>query len=95
MLLLVMAQQGAVVHELSHFSGLGSARLHVHSSGGVAENTCSECPAFAQVVTPAFSHSIQVPPLGRAEAERSPEPLYARHTALGFTPRSRGPPSRS
>ena len=95
MLLLVMAQQGAVVHELSHLSGLGSVERHLHAASGAVETTCSQCPAFAQVVSPAFSHSIQTPLLGRAEAERSPEPLYARHTALGFTPRSRGPPSRS
>jgi len=93
-LLLIGAQQGAVVHELSHFSAVHGADVQ-NDSGGVAEGNCALCPAFAQVVTPAFSHSLDIPLLLRAAAERSSEPpIEAAGTAVP-TPRSRGPPSLS
>jgi hypothetical protein len=100
-LLLITAQQGAVVHELSHFYGADSINLHVDSggtadrTGGTAERTCALCPVFAQVVTPAFSHAFHIPPLVRADAQRFAEPQYAAIGAAVPTPRSRGPPSVS
>jgi hypothetical protein len=94
LLLLMAAQQGAVVHELSHFSGVGGTELRVQSNGAV-DSTCAQCPAFAQVVTPAFSHSFHIPLLVRVDAGPSPEPrVLAIDTAVP-QPRSRGPPSSS
>ncbi|MGO9515268.1 MAG: hypothetical protein ACLP2F_16735 [Steroidobacteraceae bacterium] len=93
-LLLIGAQQGAVVHELSHFYALHGPDVQ-NDSGGVAEGNCALCPAFAQVVTPAFSHSFDLPSLLRAAAERSSEPPIEGADAAIPTPRSRGPPSLS
>ncbi len=93
-LLLIAAQQGAVVHELSHVSGAIKCELRVQSDG-VADATCALCPAFAQVVTPAFSHSFHIPLLVRFALEVISEPRYAAIDAAVPRPRSRGPPSLS
>jgi hypothetical protein len=94
LLLLMVAQQGAVVHELSHVSGTNHVDLRVQSDGA-ADETCALCPAFAQVVTPAFSHSFHIPLLVRLTLEPVPEPRYAAIDAAVPRPRSRGPPSLS
>ncbi len=94
LLLLMVAQQGAVVHELSHVSGANNVELLVQS-GGTADTTCALCPAFAQVVTPAFCHSFHIPLLVRFALERVSEPRYAAIDAAVPRPRSRGPPSLS
>ena len=108
-LLLLIAQQGAVVHEIGHLTevssrgGVGSGALssgelsssEAHSTAGLADATCALCPAFAQVVTPAFSHSFHLPVLLRAALERGTNPLYIAAEAAVPTPRSRGPPSQA
>jgi hypothetical protein len=91
LLLLMVAQQGAVVHELSHVSSANNVEL-LMQSGGTADATCALCPAFAQVVTPAFSHSFHIPLLVRFALERVTEPRYAAIDAAVPRPRSRGPP---
>jgi len=92
-LLVIAAQQGAVVHEIGHLSGAHGANVGVES--GAIDGACALCPAFAQVVSPAFSHSFPLPPLVRAELERSPEPRLEAIGAPALTPRNRGPPFRS
>jgi len=94
LLLLMIAQQGAVVHELTHLSGIGRGELQVQA-GGIADTICAQCPAFAQVVTPAFSHAFHVPLLGRAAPELSSEPKFSPIDTAVPRPRSRGPPSSS
>jgi hypothetical protein len=94
LLLLMAAQQGAVVHELGHVFRAGDAQLKIES-GGIADPTCALCPAFAQVVTPAVSHAFQVPLIGRAAPLRATELPYSAIDASVLTPRSRGPPSLS
>jgi hypothetical protein len=94
LLLLMAAQQGAVVHELSHFSGVSGTELRVQSNSAV-DASCAQCPAFAQVVTPAFSHSFHIPLLVRVDAGRSPEPRVSAFDTAVPQPRSRGPPSSS
>jgi hypothetical protein len=94
LLLLMAAQQGAVVHELSHLSGVSGTELRVQSNSAV-DASCAQCPAFAQVVTPAFSHSFHIPLLVRVDAELSPEPRVAAIDTAVPQPRSRGPPSLS
>ena len=93
-LLLIVAQQGAVVHDLSHFSRVSDAGSRVDSQTA-ADAACALCPAFAQVVTPAFSHAFYVPPLVRAAPERISEPNYSAIDAAVPQPRSRGPPTLS
>jgi hypothetical protein len=64
-------------------------------AGVAADTSCTLCPAFAQAVTAAFSHSFHVPPLGRAAPEVQSEPRYSAIDASVPQPRSRGPPSLS
>ena len=90
LLLLITAQQGAVVHDLGHVSGAYGADAKVVA--GVTDTTCAQCPAFAQVNTPAFGHSFHIPLLVRAVLSLSAEPLYAVLDAAVPSPRSRGPP---
>ena len=92
LLLLLVAQQGAVDHELNHFSTADQAGLRV-DAGGVADTTCALCAAFAQVVTPTFSHAFHTPSLARATPQLTPEPQFVAVNAGIPRPRSRGPPS--
>ncbi|MGO9931138.1 MAG: hypothetical protein ACLPV8_04920 [Steroidobacteraceae bacterium] len=94
LLLLMAAQQGAVVHELSHAFRAGDAQLNV-GSGGVADTTCALCPAFAQAASPAFSHAFHVPELGRSTPLLASKLPSAAIDAAVPRPRSRGPPSLS
>ncbi|MEP6548447.1 MAG: hypothetical protein ABJD53_13390 [Gammaproteobacteria bacterium] len=90
LLLLITAQHGAVVHELGHLTGAGATTSS--AVAGVTDTTCAQCPAFAQVNTPAFSHSFHVPLLVRAALTLGAEPHYAVIDAAVPSPRSRGPP---
>ena len=93
--LLVAGQQGAVVHELGHLAAAQSADLHPADARETADGNCALCPLFSQVATAAFSHSLQIPALLRAEAECVDEPEIEAIEASVPTPRSRGPPSLS
>ena len=92
LLLLLTAQQGAVDHELSHFSPSDQASLKI-DSGGVAEAACALCAAFAQAVTPTFGHAFTIPFLSRSTSQLSPEPQFIAVSTAVPRPRSRGPPS--
>ena len=93
-LLLVLAQHGAVLHELSHiyYSGSPALGAQLQQDGRVAESTqCTACLAFAQVANPAAASVAHL----RAPASASlslPEPRYSIVAACQPTPRSRGPP---
>jgi hypothetical protein len=77
LLLLMGAQQASVVHELSHVSGWSNESVRVEA-GTAADTSCALCPVFAQVVTPAFSHSFHIPPLGdRRHGSTTPQPRSA------------------
>ncbi|GAC1669619.1 MAG: hypothetical protein NVS9B2_14560 [Steroidobacteraceae bacterium] len=91
LLLLLAAQQGALIHECSHVSGVNGTEFNV-AAAAVADSKCSLCPAFAQVNTPAFSHSLHVPLLIRGAPELSAVPLPALIDTAVPRPRSRGPP---
>lgn len=93
-LLLIAGQQGAVVHELGHVADAHGVDLR-SDPGDAADGACGLCPAFAQVATPAFSHSFLPPVLARSGAERGAEPLTELFNTASLTPRSRGPPSSS
>ena len=94
LLLLMAAQQGAVVHELSHISGAAGSELRVQSNSAV-DPSCALCPAFAQAAAAAFSHSFQIPLLVRMGSQLTPEPRFVGVDASVPRPRSRGPPSLS
>ena len=91
MLLLLSAQQGAVVHELGHLAGAaGGSELVADSANSNA--ACALCPAFAQASSPTFSHSFTLPHLARATPEPELKPQFAVIDAAVPTARSRGPP---
>jgi hypothetical protein len=90
--LLLAGQHGAVVHELGHLSGSHGVSVAPDDS---TDTTCALCPSFAQVASPAFSHSFVVPLPFRVEIERLLEPRAERADASVPAPRSRGPPSLS
>jgi hypothetical protein len=90
---LLLAQQGAMLHELSHLTHSG------HSAGATlgaelqpAESgLCPTCEAFAQIVNPvtAATADLAVCPAALIPA---PEPCFTIVGADAPTPRSRGPP---
>ncbi|MDE2305667.1 MAG: hypothetical protein KGL34_08910 [Gammaproteobacteria bacterium] len=91
LLLLLTAQQGAVLHELGHLaSALGAT--HAVAKSPQTEAPCALCPAFAQVVVPACSHPYPTPTLALATAARHREPQLRVPDSTAPRPRSRGPP---
>ena len=90
-LLLVFAQQGAVLHELGHLSvgerAEGSALRAQLPAGG----PCATCEAFAQLANPAAgaAHTLCA---SAPVYFPIPAPVYAIIAADTLTPRSRGPP---
>jgi hypothetical protein len=100
LLLLLTAQQGAVDHELSHFSRAGNGQLGMHAlqdidAGSLVDTTCTLCPAFAQAATAAFSHSLHLPLPTRSAAQLATELRFLVFGASVPQPRSRGPPALS
>jgi len=94
LLLLIMAQQGALVHDFEHVARLTSVGAS-SDSHVLGDSACALCPAYAQVVSAAFSHAFPVPQLGRVPALRSASGSPAAIIATVPTPRSRGPPTSS
>jgi hypothetical protein len=90
--LLLFAQQGAIVHELGHVTAWMRAVTEV-GPGHRAGKPCALCPAYAQAVTPAFSHQYPHPPLAHATPDRTFDPGLTTAGAAAPRPRSRGPPS--
>lgn len=91
-LLLVLAQQGALLHGLGHLShashapGAALSELNAQDSG-----PCGTCEAFAQVTNPAAGGSFELPLL-LAPVTAVPAPRYSILVADTPTARSRGPP---
>jgi hypothetical protein len=90
-LLLVFAQQGAVLHELGHLSlgerDAGSALRALLPADG----PCATCEAYAQLANPVAgaAHTLSAP---APVYLPTPAPVYAIIAADTPTPRSRGPP---
>jgi hypothetical protein len=89
-LLLVFAQQGAVLHELSHVYRTGAVELK-DNANVVDVSKCALCLAFAQVANPASASAV-VLPLAPAIPHPVTEPEYSIIAAAAPSPRSRGPP---
>lgn len=89
-LLLLLAQQGAVVHELSHICRIGNVEVRLQPDSAL-QKTCELCLAFSQVANPASHtfHSIPLEPAARAAG--FDHPCAATPTTVP-TARSRGPP---
>jgi hypothetical protein len=91
--LLVLAQHGAVLHELGHLNHVSQAAGATLREGGQpADNgICPTCEAFSQVANPAggaAAHLAAAPP----DLAPAPEPSYCIVASSAPTPRSRGPP---
>ena len=89
-LLLVFAQQGAILHELGHVYRTGAPALK-NDPTLLDGKLCETCLAFAQAANPA-SGTTYVPPIVAAVRHVSPEPRYSIIAAGVPAPRSRGPP---
>ena len=91
-LLLLLAQQGALLHGLghlshaSHASGTAVSELSAQDSG-----PCGTCEAFAQVANPAAGSTFELPRFV-ASPSAVPAPRYSILLADAPTARSRGPP---
>ena len=92
---LLLAQQGAFVHELSHVFGIAHSTGSSADAHGAADTTCAECPAFAQATAPAFSYSFKVPVQVLLDVQLASELNIAAIAAALPDPRSRGPPASS
>lgn len=89
-LVLLAAQQGSVVHELSHLCGSTTPSTKI-DAGGI-DKACVLCPAFAQATSPGFSPSFHLPVLARIAPQPIAAPLFVAINAAVPRPRSRGPP---
>ena len=80
-LLLLTAQQGAVMHELGHIVSAAQSAAVNCGSDGVSDGACALCPAFAQAASPAFSHSFHITPARphRGRAQRRAADRGRRH----------------
>jgi len=90
-LLLVFAQQGAVLHELGHLSHGDRTQGSVLRAQLPADSGCATCEAFAQVANPASgaAHTLSA---SAAVYLQISAPVHAIIAADTLTPRSRGPP---
>ncbi len=91
-LLLLLAQQGAVLHEVSHMSRLAaaSAEVTVDVDRGLAK-TCELCLAFSQVTNPA-GNTVSVAWLEPCSSAAGARPPCSIIPCDVLAPRSRGPP---
>jgi len=89
-LLLVFAQQGAMLHELSHIRPAGNGQVR-YENNLVAGKICDICAAFAQVGNPA-SAPVCGATCSRGRSLYVPAPLYSIVAVEALPPRSRGPP---
>jgi hypothetical protein len=91
-LLLLTAQFGAVLHEVSHICRVGTnVHERVHADTAL-EKMCDLCVAFSQIATPA-GNSVAVAKFEPSSSVTRPLSPCTVATADVLTPRSRGPPS--
>jgi hypothetical protein len=88
--LLLTAQLGAVLHEVSHICRVGTnAQAHADS---FLEKSCELCFAFSQVANPA-DNTVGIGQFEPSSCAAGPLIARAATPAAVPTPRSRGPPS--
>jgi hypothetical protein len=89
-LLLLLGQQGAVLHEIRHLSQAAGGHVSAHADG-LAEKTCELCLAYSQLGSPA-TPSVPLLLLERSASQIGTEHFIAATPVDLLTPRSRGPP---
>jgi hypothetical protein len=92
--LLVAGQQGAVLHELGHLTGAQQPTRTVESPQP-SDPVCALCSEFAQVSSPTFAYSFDLPPIAPTASVALSAPQITSVDAPVPTARSRGPPSLS
>jgi hypothetical protein len=91
-LLLLLAQFGAIRHEVSHIVRVANnAESHVQADT-FQDKTCELCLAFSQVANPA-SNTVHVVSFERSSCTVTSLAACAVTPTDNPTPRSRGPPS--
>jgi len=88
-LLLVFAQQGALLHELSHVYRTGTA--HLQNEQTFDGKLCEACLGFSQVATPASGTLFVLPSIATVR-HVSLDPEFSIIAAAAPARRSRGPP---
>ena len=92
-LLLLLAQLGAVVHEIGHLCRVGtSIHVQLHADTSADNKTCELCLAYSQMGSPlAGQHSVTLlePDCPDVDAH----PPWAVTPSETLSPRSRGPPA--
>jgi hypothetical protein len=91
-LLLLVGQQGAVLHELGHVCRAAAHTEIALHADAAADETCELCLGYSQLATPA-SHSVPVFLLERVASRIGTERSLAATPVDLPTPRSRGPPA--
>src|ERR1700689_3054209 len=89
-LLLIFAQQGAMLHELSLIHRAGTDQVRYEGSA-LGAKVCETCLAFAQVGNPASAPVAALPAVA-AVRHYAPDPSFSITAAEAPPPRSRGPP---
>ncbi len=91
-LLLLFAQHGAVLHELSHIAYVAGAQIAVQAADDSADKTCELCLGYSQLAN-SVAHSVSLFLVQRIASQIGTErPVAATPVDLP-TPRSRGPPA--
>jgi hypothetical protein len=97
-LLLVLAQHGALLHQLGHLGHAGSmggatpaGTTLVADPRALDSGPCLTCEAFAQIANPAAAHVAVIDGCPPALLT-PPEPRHSLADCDAPTPRSRGPP---
>jgi hypothetical protein len=90
-LLLLLAQYGAVLHEVSHISHAGAnVRAQVHADIAL-DRSCQLCLAYSQVANPA-GNAVNVACLEPSSCAAGATPPCSVIPRDVLAPRSRGPP---
>jgi len=89
-LLLLLAQHGAIVHELSHICRVGNVEVRLQPDTAL-EKTCELCLAYSQLANPAGHtvHALVFEPAAHAVGTDRPSAAIPAEVP---TARSRGPP---
>src|SRR4029077_3773046 len=91
-LFLLVAQHGAVLHELGHLSHGGAAGASLQQLGDALDSgSCPTCHAFSQIASPVGAH-VAALSLSVAAIACLREPGYAIVAVDPPPARSRGPP---
>jgi hypothetical protein len=94
-LLLLLVQQGAVLHEMSHIVREGAAASALGASvqaDNSLDKTCALCLAFSQVANPA-GNTVSTALFEPSSCAAGSNPFCSITPADVLNPRSRGPPS--